>query len=200
MTDNLSIITIKQPFITDFGKVRNQALKNAQTSWVLFIDSDETISNNLEKEIKKAVKNKSFNYQFKRQDWFLGKRLNFGETSKAKLTRLVQKGTGQWQGKVHEVFQSTLPIKILKYPIIHQRHLSINQFLDKLNHYSSIRAKELKHFSLFQLIFYPPLKFLQNYIFRLGFLDGLPGLAMAFMMSLHSLMVRIKTYELKQSR
>jgi len=199
MIKNLTLITLKQPQITDFAKARNQAITKVKTDWLLFIDTDEIITPTLKKEIKLAIQNQDYNYQFKRQDWFLGKKLNFGETSVVRLTRLIQKGTGQWQGRVHEVFQSQLPVKILKQPLIHKRRLSLNQFIDRLNHYSSIRASELTKFSLFQLLFYPPAKFILNYFLRLGFLDGLPGLVMAFMMSLHSLMVRIKLYELQKA-
>jgi len=199
MIKNLTIITLKQPQITDFAKARNLLMTKAKTDWLLFIDTDEILTPALKKDINQVLKNKNYNYQLKRQDWFLNKKLNFGETSTVRLTRLIQKGTGQWQGRVHEVFQSNLPVKTLKHPLIHQRHLTINQFIDKLNHYSSLRAAEVKNFSLFQLLFYPPAKFIQNYLFRLGFLDGLPGLAMAFMMSLHSLMVRVKLYELQKA-
>lgn len=191
---DLSIITLNQSDIKNFAEARNQAMAKAPTNWIIFLDSDEKLSNNLKPEIQKAIKNIQYNYQIKRIDWFLGKKLRFGETSRFRSTRLVQKGTGQWQGKVHEQFISKLPVNTLKNPLIHQRQITISQFLDRLNTYSSIRASEEK-FSLFKLLFYPPAKFIQNYLFRLGFLDGLPGLIMAFSMSLHSLMVRIKTYE-----
>ncbi|MFC1627325.1 glycosyltransferase family 2 protein [Patescibacteria group bacterium] len=196
-------ITLRKPNITDFAKERNHLLKKASKDWILFLDSDETVSLALKKEINQAIKNPEYNYQLKRQDIFLNRKLRFGETSRVKLTRLVQKETGKWQGRVHEVFKSILPLKTLKTPLTHQRAISLSEFLNRLNFYSSLRAQELfdnhQSFRLlqFQLIFYPPLKFIQNYIFRFGFLDGLPGLAMAFFMSLHSLFVRIKLYELQ---
>ncbi len=200
MNKNLSIITINQPDITNFSRLRNQAMKQAKTNWVLFLDADEKLSSKLKAEINKvtlsdATASKNVNYQLKRLDVFLGKKLYFGETAQFCSTRLIQKGSGQWQGKVHEKFNSKLPLKTLKHPLIHNRQLTINQFIERLNNYTSIRAQELSQLSLFQLLFYPPLKFIQNYIFRLGFLDGYPGLIMAFSMSLHSLMVRVKVYE-----
>jgi len=203
MIKNLTIVTLRKPHIADFAKERNQAMRKIKTDWVLFVDSDETITQSLKKEIQTAIQNKSSNYQLKRQDYFLNQRLRFGETSRVRLIRLIQRGTGQWNGRVHEVFQSQLPVKTLKHPLHHQRNLSLADFLDRLNQYTTIRAQELHahqhHFCLFELLFYPPLKFIQNYFLRLGFLDGLPGLAMALMMSLHSLMVRIKLYELKKA-
>jgi hypothetical protein len=195
MNKNITIITLNQPNITNFSKVRNLTLDSAKTPWILFLDSDEKLTPALTREINEAIENKEYNYQLKRQDWFLGKQLMFGETSRFRSTRLVQKGTGKWHGKVHEEFISTLPVKTLKYSILHQRNITITSFLNRLNTYSSLKAQEESQFSLFKLLTYPPLKFIQNYFLRLGFLDGLPGLIMAFSMSLHSLSVRIKVYE-----
>ena len=52
-------------------------------------------------------------------------------------------------------------------------------------------------FSLFELLFFPVIKFIYSYIIQLGVLDGFAGLTMSYMMSIHSLCVRIKMYEKK---
>ncbi|MEA3355200.1 MAG: glycosyltransferase family 2 protein [Patescibacteria group bacterium] len=197
MNKNITILTVNQPNISDYSKVRNLMLQKTVTDWSFFLDSDETLTTALKKEINKAIQNKKYNYQLKRQDYFLGRKLRFGETSKFKSTRLIQKNQGQWRGRVHEIFISSLPTKLLKNPIIHQRNITVSDFINKINHYSELRSKEINNKSLLKLLFYPPLKFIQNYIFRLGFLDGIPGFIMAFLMSFHSLMVRIKVYENK---
>lgn len=197
MNKDITILTIDQPDIKDYSRARNFMLKKAETPWVLFLDSDETLTPALKKEIKTATKNKKYNYQLKRQDYFLGKKLRFGETSKFKSTRLIQKDSGLWQGIVHETFNSKLPTKLLKNTLVHKRDITISQFIDKINQYSELRVKEIDTKNFFKLIFYPPLKFLQNYLIRLGFLDGSPGFILAFLMSLHSLMVRVKLYENK---
>lgn len=190
---NFNIVTLNQTKITDFALARNLAMKAAAKDWVLFVDSDETISKELEEEINALTEAKV--YCFKRQDWFMGRVLHHGETSQVRLPRLMPKNSGHWEGKVHERFITKLPLQILQHPLIHHRRISVRQFLKRLNNYSSIRADESKHFSIFELLFYPPLKFVKNYIWHLGFLDGLPGFAMAFFMSLHSLAVRVKQYE-----
>lgn len=192
---NLTILTLNLPEIKNFSKVRNLELSKAKTDWVLFLDNDEKLPPKLKNEIQRAIQDKNHNYQLKRQDYFLGRKLRFGETAKFRSTRLIQKGTGRWQGKVHEQFSSKLSTKTLQTPLTHQRDITLSQFIARLNNYSSLRALELKNFSLLQLLFFPIVKFVQNYLFRLGFLDGLPGLIMAFSMSLHSLMVRVKIYE-----
>lgn len=178
--------------IKDFAQARNKLMLGQKAEWLLFLDSDETLSGKIDWD----KLDKRFNYAFRRDDWFLGRQLKFGETAAVRLTRLVRPGTGKWQGKVHERFVSSLQVEYLKWPkIVHRRRISISQFLDRLNYYSDLRAEEIKHFSIFELIVYPPLKFVKNYFWHLGFLDGVPGLAMAFLMSLHSLMVRVKAYE-----
>ena len=202
MIDNLTIITLNQPGITDFAKARNQAMAKVATDWVLFIDSDETVSPQLEAEIAIAVKNKRFNYQLRRQDFFEGKKLKFGETAAVRLIRLIQPGSGKWQGQVHEVFVSKLRVKTLNQPLLHERRITFGQLFDRLNYYSDLKAKELfdqgVKFSLWELLFLPWLKLLHNYILRLGVLDGVPGLMLATLMSWHSLMVRVKLYGLRQ--
>ena len=202
MIDNLTIITLNQPGITDFAKARNQAMAKVTTDWVLFKDSDETVTPKLGKEIAIAVKNKRFNYQLKRQDFFEGRKLGFGETAAVRLIRLIQPGSGKWQGKVHEVFVSRLPVKTLSRPLLHERQITFSQLFERLNYYSDLRAKELfdagADFSILQLLFFPKLKFVHNYFLRLGFLDGVPGLMLAVLMSWHSLMVRVKLYVLSQ--
>ncbi|MBU3923275.1 hypothetical protein KJ684_03540 [Patescibacteria group bacterium] len=188
---DIKILTINQPNIQDFSQARNKLMKNETADWLLFLDSDEKLA----APIDTAKLDKRFNYSFKRQDWFLNRKLSFGETASVRFVRLVQSGTGYWKGKVHERFISQLPVRLLPQPILHQRRLSITDFLDRLNWYSSLRAEEINRFSIFELLFYPPVKFVKNYFWHLGFLDGLPGLAMAFFMSFHSLAVRVKQYE-----
>src|SRR3989338_6707447 len=185
--------------ITDFASARNKMMKGqaadlpaGKAGLLLFLDSDEELSGQIDPD----KLDQRFNYSFRRDDWFLGRKLRFGETAHVRLTRLVQPGTGKWVGKVHERFESLVQVRNLKSPrIIHRRRITISQFIDRLNWYSDLRAEELNQFSTFELIFYPKLKFVKNYFWYLGFLDGVPGLAMAFLMSLHSLMVRIKVYE-----
>ena len=78
---------------------------------------------------------------------------------------------------------------------------TIAEFLSEINTYSTIRAKELLDNNIsepnYKAYFYPLFKFVQNYFFRLGFLDGAAGFIYAFMMSFHSFLVRAKLYQYK---
>ena len=131
----------------------------------------------------------------KRQDKFLGKQLEHGETAAVRLLRLARKDAGDWQGKVHEAWEIKGKIGILSKPLLHERHLSLSEFIGRLNKYAKLRAKELYQGEIREsygrLLVNPVGKFYHNYFWRLGFLDGWPGLVMAWLMSWHSLLVRL---------
>ncbi len=190
----------------DYSDQRNFGLKKTRGDWVLFVDADEFISSQLQDEIKeKILKSKEVaGFYLKRKDKFLGKWLQFGETSRIKLLRLARKGAGGWQRPVHDVWQIKGRIGELKNPLMHQRQLTISDFLKKINQYSSLRARQLYEQKVktnaFFIMLYPMAKFGQNYILRLGFLDGKAGFVMAAMMSIHSFLVRAKLYLLWQNR
>ena len=183
----------------DFSAQRNFGLQKAKGDWVLFVDADEEVPPALQKEILQAIKAANFNgFYLKRQDYFLGKPLRFGETARVRLLRLAKKNCGRWQMPVHEVWQIKGRLGQLKNPLLHRRKLTIAQFMEKINRYSSIRARQLYRQGVktnwLLILAYPIAKFVYNYFGRLGFLDGQVGFVMAAMMSVHSFLVRAKLY------
>jgi glycosyltransferase involved in cell wall biosynthesis len=204
---NLTIITLNQPSLTDFAAARNVELKKAKTEWVLFVDSDEKITPALKQEITdicNLTSNDYDAYYLRRLDTFLGRELRHGETDHAKFIRLARKDFGHWERPVHEVWVGTGKVGELKNPLLHHPHPTIASFLEKINRYSSLEAeyrfKEGKHSSLLKIWLYPLAKFKYNYFFRLGCLDGVPGIIMAGMMSFHSYLTWTKLYLLQHNR
>ncbi len=198
---NLTIITLNQPNITDLSAARNAELAKIKTKWVLFLDSDETLTPELESEISTIVHSPSTIYSayyIPRLDTFLGRKLRHGETGSAKFVRLARHDFGKWTRPVHEQWIGTGKIGTLTNPILHNPHSSISSFLDKINTYSTLEAQyrydhQIKS-SLLKIALYPLAKFKLNYLLRLGFLDGVPGLIMAILMSFHSYLTWTKLY------
>lgn len=187
----------------DFSKLRNFGLEKAKGDWILFVDADERISEDLKDEISYLIsfggRRKQLNgYFIKRTDFMWGKELKYGETGNIKLLRLAKKGKGMWEGMVHETWKVKGKIGQLKNPLMHYPHRSIDEFLKEINFYTSIKVKELYgqnvHASWFSIIAYPLGKFLLNYFIKKGLLDGIPGLIVAIMMSLHSFILRGKLW------
>lgn len=194
------LLITEKGVVSDFSAARNLALTKAKGEWTLFVDDDEVVPVELAAEIKQALEQKKYvGYLLHRQDFFAGKRLRFGETASVHLLRLAKKNAGRWQGKVHETWQITGPVGELKNPLLHYPHPAISAFISEINHYTDIRAREVKKWHLWETLAFPLAKFLQNYFCRLGFLDGRPGFVIAFMMSLHSLIARVKMYDLSQT-
>ncbi|MDO9028781.1 MAG: glycosyltransferase family 2 protein [Candidatus Roizmanbacteria bacterium] len=190
----------------DFASQRNFGLSKASNDWILFIDADEVVSEELKKEIVSwfhgsIVKENAF--YLRRRDYFWEQELRFGEIKKVRnrgIVRLVKKNSGTWMGSVHEVFHTASKVGQLNGYLNHYPHPTLKEFINDINYYSSIRAKELFNrgvkTNIFEIIFFPFSKFVYNYFFNLGFLDGPAGFTYAFMMSFHSFLVRVKLYQL----
>jgi len=192
---------IKHHLNNNFAAQRNFGLSKTKNDYVLILDADETPSPELIQFIAN-FKESDQDYAFRRTEIFLGHELKHGETGNFYTTRLINKTTGNFVRPVHEIWESPTPTKKLNLRIYHYSHFALKSFLEKINFYSTIRAKELfdtnTKTNLFQIILYPKAKFIKNYILKFGFLDGTPGLIMALSMSFHSFLVRAKLWHMQQ--
>lgn len=202
---NLNAQVYARPINNDFSSQRNFGLSKAKGDWILFVDADEIISDSLAFEISNIVNQitdqrlgKYNGYYIKRYDFIWGRKLRFGETGGIRLLRLAKKNMGKWEGKVHEKWKIKGHLGMLKNPIMHFPHKTLKEFLSEINFYTTVRAKELYSQNVtihwWSIILYPLGKFILNYIFKLGFLDKLPGLIVAVTMSFHSFLVRGKLW------
>lgn len=189
----------------NFSALRTVGMNYASGDWLLYIDADEVVSEELKKSIHEAIKkNTKQVYYIKRRDNWWGRQLKYGEVATAYnqgIIRLVKKGSGSWKHLVHEAFNSKFNSETLDGYIDHYPHPDIAHFIESVNLYSSIRAKELYEAgvrsNVFSLIFYPFGKFMYTYIGKGGFLDGAAGFVYSFMMSFHSFLVRSKLSTMK---
>lgn len=194
----------------NFSYQRNFGLQKAKGEWVLFLDADERITEDLKNEILKAISSQSLlrqnlcGFYLRRIDFMWGKILRHGEAGDMKLLRFARKGAGEWKGKVHEVWRIKGNIGEFKSFLMHYPHNSIKEFLAEVNTYTTIRAQELYlekiQVGWWEIILYPKLKFARNYILKLGYLDGTAGFVHAAMMSFHSFLVRGKLWLLWNRR
>lgn len=182
----------------DWASQRNFGIANSQHDWILFVDADEVISERLANEIISIPDiTTSKGFVFRRADYFLGKLLKHGESGKVQLTRLGKRKAGLWKRKVHEYWDID-NVKKLSNPIFHYPHRTLSDFILSLNIMAQVHAEEnlleAKGTSVFKSVFWPIGKFVQNYIFRLGFLDGVHGFVFAVMMSFHSFLAWSSNY------
>lgn len=206
----IKVITSKDS--NNFSQWRNLCIKQAESEWILFLDSDEVISAELLENLPNLVlptklpsnenKNKIDGYKIRRIDFFHRQKIAYGEVGRVFKLRLARKKKYSFTGVVHEVGLVDGKVKIIVDSIYHYPHQSIASFFSKINHYSYLQAKDQAKYSqilnLFQLLTFPLAKFIVNYFFKFGFLDGFRGFIYAMMMSLHSLSVRVYLYEINK--
>jgi glycosyltransferase involved in cell wall biosynthesis len=198
----LNATVIQRPLNNNFSAQRNCGLAQANGEWVLFVDADEIVSEGLKSEILSNINSKFFKgFYLRRKDLAFGRELKFGETANVKLLRLGRKDSGLWQRPVHEVWKIKGPVDILKTPLSHFSHHNIIDSLRKINYYSTIEANFRKNekSGYIKIFFYPAGKFIKNFIFSLGILDGMQGFLIASLMSAHSFLVRVKIWENQNS-
>lgn len=195
-------VIFKRNLGNDFSEQRNFGLSKAKNKWVLFIDADEIVPEKLQKEIITATQRRGINgYYIPRRDFLFGKQIKHGDVENIFILRLAKKSAGKWTGQVHETWNVNGKLGKLKHEITHYPHQTITEFLSEIDFYSSIRAEELfsqkKKSGIIPILVYPKLKFINLYVLKLGFLDGLSGFVHALLMSLYSFLVRGKLYLLQ---
>lgn len=182
----------------DFSEQRNFGLSKAKGEWILFVDSDEVVSDTLIKEIKKSINLSCAGFYLRRKDFLFERWLTHGETGRVRLLRLARKNAGTWVRPVHEVWNVKGLVGELHEPLLHFPHPNVAQFIEEINFYSTINAHYLFDQKVrahgWHIVAYPKLKFFINYFWYLGFLDGTAGAVTALMMSMHSFLTRAKLW------
>jgi len=184
----------------DFASQRNFGISQAKYNWIFSLDADEKPTKKLIRFLNHFDKYQYKAYSFNRQDIFLGKKLSHGENAFLDFTRLFNKNYGQFTGQVHEVWNTQKDIKKTNLIIQHYSHQTIKSCIQKINFYTDIRAQEMYSqkikVNIFQIIFFPIGKFIEDYFLKLGFLDGTAGIIMALCMSFHVFLNKAKLWYL----
>jgi len=165
-----------------FGPMKQFAVEQATNDWVLCIDADERVSERLKQSILAGLSAPSFcAYRCARRNRFMGRYLKHGEGYPDWSLRLFDRRAARWSDDaVHERVLTTGPVGTLQGDLLHHSAESLESYLAKQNRYSTLAANEAlasgKRATVWHLLLSPPLRFIKFYFFRLGLLDGVPGL------------------------
>ena len=165
-----------------FGPQKQFAVEQAAHDWVLCIDADERVSTELQAAIAATLMSpKHKAYRFPRCNRFMGRYLRHGEGYPDPSLRLFDRRQARWSDDaVHEKVITDAEPGTLRGDLMHDSAESIENYLDKQNRYTTLAAAAAfgqgKRASAAQIVLSPLLRFIKFYVFRLGFLDGLPGL------------------------
>ena len=165
-----------------YGPQKQKAVELASNDWVICLDADEQVSEKLAESIQDEMKNPELRaYQFPRCNRFMGRWLRHGEGYPDISLRLFDRTHAGWTDDlVHEAVKTNVPTGILNGDLLHNSADSLHAYLEKQNRYTSLQAEKMylagKSFGTGKLLLNPFYRFIKFYFFRLGILDGIPGL------------------------
>lgn len=181
---------------------KNFAAAHASHKWVLSLDADEAITPELEKNILLVKANPQYNaYRFARLNNFCGKWIRHSGLYPDAKVRLFNRTKGEWTGEnPHDkwvLYDKAEKEGKLLGDMLHYSFYSISDYVKKIEKYTEIaarqRVKKGKNYSKLQIWIVPKWKFLSDYIFRLGFLDGYEGLLICRLNAMETMIKYAKT-------
>jgi glycosyltransferase involved in cell wall biosynthesis len=188
-----------------FGRQKQYAVEQAANDWVLCVDADERVSSALAASIAAALAApQSPVYRMARRNRFLGRWLAHGEGYPDWSTRLFDRKQARWSDDpVHEKLLYSVTPGTLDGDLLHESAIDLANYLAKHNRYSTLAARQLlergSSAGLAALLLSPLVRFIKMYIFRLGFLDGLPGLIHISIGCMNSFLKYAKLIELRRA-
>ena len=171
-----------------FAGQKNSALEKCSCDWILSLDADEALSDELAKEIWELLENDPAHdgYSLPRRNLFLGRWMRFGGFYPDRKLRLFRRGAAEFEARpVHETVHFVGQAGRLKGDLIHNAYPTLEAYIAHMDRYSTLGAERavslgqhIRPLPAFAVnVFLNPLAtFLYNYLFRLGFLDGREGL------------------------
>jgi glycosyltransferase involved in cell wall biosynthesis len=188
-----------------YRDTKNLALGFVTQPWVLALDADEEVSPALKANILNffgSTQADSFaGARFPRKVWFLGRWITHGDWYPDLSLRLFKHSAGKWAGSAeHDSIQLEGPVTRLEGDLYHFSNPTISSHVQKMVVFSDYFLKRQleagkNEASLLQIISRPAWRFFRAYILRAGFLDGFPGLYIAFSTAFSTFIRYCRLYE-----
>lgn len=183
------------------------ALDHATYRWVLSIDADERVTNELQQEIRNVLKSNNSiydGYYIPRLSTFLGKEIYHSGWRPGYQLRLFRKQkTKLSHWRVHEGFLVNGKCGYLQSNLLHITHATLEESLSRMNRYSSLQAldrfenKRKGKIRWYHFFIHPLAVFGRQFFLKKGFLDGIHGLILAMVSAMVKLALYLKLWELQ---
>lgn len=187
-----------------FGVAKQAALDAAAGEWVLSIDADEEVDEQLRKSIQTALESPDQDGWFlNRKSQFLGRWMEHSGWYPDYILRLFRRNkAGFTIDRVHEQVSVDGRTGKLAGHLLHYTDPNISHYLLKLDRYTSLSAEMLnsngKSFHWWYLIVKPAAIWTKMYILKRGFLDGIQGFMLAGLSAFHVYCKYAKLWEVRK--
>jgi glycosyltransferase involved in cell wall biosynthesis len=188
-----------------FGRQKRFAVEQAANDWVLCLDADERVSPELAASLVRTLEAPAATvYRMARRNRFLGRWLRHGEGYPDWSARLFDRRQARWSDDVvHEKLLYAVSPGTLDGDLLHESAEDLGRYMEKQNRYTTLAAQELhrqgRRAGIAEFALSPLVRFIKFYFFRLGLLDGLPGLIHISIGCMNSFMKYAKLAELRQA-
>ncbi len=171
-----------------YAAQKNFAAEAAENDWILALDADEALSQELQSELAN-LKNQgpTFDaFRFPRLAEYLGKWIFHSGWHPDRKVRLYDRRKARWVGEfVHESVEVDGSVGELRGNLLHYTCPTFSRHMQTVDRYTSLAAREMiargQRVTLGRLLLGPPWAFFRTYVLKLGFLDGFRGLIIAHM-------------------
>ncbi|MDZ4799192.1 MAG: glycosyltransferase family 2 protein [Bryobacteraceae bacterium] len=190
-----------------YARQKNYAAECASNDWILSVDADEALSEALEGEIWQVKKKgPAFDaYTMPRLAQYLGRWILHSGWYPDRKVRLYNRKNARWVGDyVHESLVVKGRTGHLESDLLHFTCSSLSEHLKTLDRYTTLAAEQLiaqkRPIGITQLLLDPIWTFWSTYVLRLGFLDGMEGLAIAWMAAIYNFVKYAKARDMSPRR
>lgn len=201
IAQSLGARVIEQPWL-GYAAQKNFAAQQASSDWILSLDADEALSENLEAAIWEWKRDgaRYDAYSMPRMAQYMGRWILHCGWYPDRKVRLYNRTKARWTGEfVHESVTVEGAVGALDEKLLHFTCDSLSEHLLTMDRYTSLAARESiargRGVSWTKLAYGPPWTFVLTYFLRRGFLDGFPGFTIAWMAALYTFLKYAKARE-----
>ncbi len=190
-----------------YGAARNEALARSHSGWILWLDADERVTEELAAEIRAILAeddSRVAGYEVARRAYFCGKWIRHGGWYPSRVIRLFRRDRAKFsETRVHERLLLSGPVARTRHDLIHYTDPDLDHYFTKFNSYTSLAARDMaeagRRWSVADLILRPLFQFFKMYVLRMGFLDGIHGLILCISSSAYVFTKYAKLWEIQQT-
>jgi len=191
-----------------YSAQKNFATEQAGHNWIFSLDADERVSTELASEIerlKAGAVPEAAGFEMPRLTFYLDRWIRHSGWRPDYKLRLYDRKRARWRGDyVHETLEADGKIERLTGDILHYTVRDASEHHLRMDRYTTLAAEQAysqgKRASLVSLLVLPAVVFLRSYLLKLGFLDGVPGLAIARFATHYEFLKNVKLWEMRMKR
>jgi len=194
------------PNIPAFDIAKKFAVEKSVGDWILLVDADEMISRSLASVLSQiAARDDVDVVEIPFKHYIMGEWVRNTGWGYSPKPRFFRKQNMELTGIIHNYMNVRSGSVVIQLPpsddncINHFCYIDSRHFVEKLNKYTSVEARQLfdqkKRYSTFALIRRSIREFVVRFLVRKGYKEGVRGFALSLMMSFYRALTYIKLWE-----